>query len=328
LAGDTRSADSIDALPAYDVVVPAYNAAETLAETLASLLIQTHPPQALIVANDASTDNTVAVASRFTGVRVETYPHSGLAGVQNLALDATRARLIAFVDADDIWAPNTGAYLAQALTDGRWVAAGVRSVPFRHGERVPEWSDTLRGTWRELGYRELLRSDNPLTKSGTMFNRSRLDDIGGYDVDLSAVEDLDLALRLTEGGATIAVSDWSGVGYRQWPSSMSRDPRTMVLMEAKVVLPRLEREYGPGHVVLRRRAFRIWLRAAARAANDHRELTELPALSEIAAHFGLPQRVLARIVRSPAQGGIAATWRSVRRFRKALLTLAGVRRGL
>jgi glycosyltransferase involved in cell wall biosynthesis len=93
------------------VITPAYNAAAFLDRTIASVRAQTFENWEMLVADDGSTDATVEVARRAADgderVRVETYPHSGRPAVgRNRALSKARGRVIAFLDADDIWLPE------------------------------------------------------------------------------------------------------------------------------------------------------------------------------------------------------------------------------
>jgi len=91
--------------PAVSVVVPTRNRAGYLDVALASLRDQTGaPPHELLVVDDGSTDDTVAVAARH-GVRaIAARAPGGLNAGRNTGIAATRAELIAFVD-DDVWAP-------------------------------------------------------------------------------------------------------------------------------------------------------------------------------------------------------------------------------
>ena len=87
------------------VVVPAYNAEATLAETLASVASQTCAPREVIVVDDGSTDGTAALARRH-GARVISIPNGGVACARNVAIRASTSPWIAFLDADDVWLPT------------------------------------------------------------------------------------------------------------------------------------------------------------------------------------------------------------------------------
>ncbi len=89
------------------VVVPSYNRAHCLAETVDSILGQTVPPDEVIVVDDGSTDNTREVCARFPApVRYVHRPNGGTAAAKNTGMREARGELIAFLDADDIWHPT------------------------------------------------------------------------------------------------------------------------------------------------------------------------------------------------------------------------------
>jgi glycosyltransferase involved in cell wall biosynthesis len=89
------------------VVIPAYRAARTIARALDSLLAQTRPADEILVIDDGSPDD-LATAVRPYGdcVTLLRKPNGGAASARNLGIDNARGNFIAFLDADDYWAPN------------------------------------------------------------------------------------------------------------------------------------------------------------------------------------------------------------------------------
>lgn len=92
------------------VVIPAYNAEATIDDTLRSVRSQTHRDLEIIVVDDGSTDRTTsvvkahaAVDSRVTLIAQE---NAGVAAARNAGWQSARSAFIAFVDADDLWAPS------------------------------------------------------------------------------------------------------------------------------------------------------------------------------------------------------------------------------
>ncbi|GAB4137044.1 MAG: hypothetical protein Kow0040_23410 [Thermogutta sp.] len=106
--------------PTVSVVIPAWNAARYLPETLRSVLSQTRPPEEIIVVDDGSTDDSAVVAERFgPTVRVLRQENRGESVARNRGIEAAHGDWIAFLDADDLWHPDK---LAKQL-------AAVRSDP-------------------------------------------------------------------------------------------------------------------------------------------------------------------------------------------------------
>lgn len=89
------------------VVIPCYNAAPFVRETLESAVNQTHPPLEVIVVDDGSTDNSAAIGESFgPPVRVIRQHNQGESVARNRGMDEARGDWIGFLDADDIWKPE------------------------------------------------------------------------------------------------------------------------------------------------------------------------------------------------------------------------------
>lgn len=109
-------------MPKASIVVPAYNAAKTLPETLRSLLAQTFDDFEIVIVDDGSSDETPEIALSFCthpNVRVVRQPNRGLAGARNTGIAEARGVFIGFCDADDLWLPTKLArHVAHLEADG------------------------------------------------------------------------------------------------------------------------------------------------------------------------------------------------------------------
>ena len=89
------------------VVIPSYNRAHGLLETVASVLAQTVQPLEVLVVDDGSTDGTPAVCARFSPpVRCIRKANGGVSSARNVGIAAARGEFIALLDADDLWPPE------------------------------------------------------------------------------------------------------------------------------------------------------------------------------------------------------------------------------
>jgi len=97
-------------MPMATIVVPAFNVAATLPETLAALQAQTLRDIEIVVIDDESTDSTPQIAAAFAArdsrIRVIRQANRGLAGARNSGIAVARAPYIGFCDADDLWEPG------------------------------------------------------------------------------------------------------------------------------------------------------------------------------------------------------------------------------
>ena len=86
------------------VIIPAYNAGETLAETLDSVLAQSCKAYEVIVVDDGSTDTTVAIATSHSLMpKVISTANHGAASALNLGIKSATGDVLTFLDADDLW---------------------------------------------------------------------------------------------------------------------------------------------------------------------------------------------------------------------------------
>ncbi len=181
----------------YSVVIPAYNAERFIASTLASINRQTLPPTEIVVVDDASSDQTAAVA-RASGARVVTQLSSkGPSASRNRGVAETQSPIVAFLDADDEWMPDHAERLLHALSADGIAFAG--SDAERFGTESGVVRTALTGT-EPVDLRDALISDNPVIQSSVMISREAFERAGGYDETLRLSEDYDLWTRVAEHG--------------------------------------------------------------------------------------------------------------------------------
>jgi len=225
-----------ESLPEVTVIIPAYNSAEWLGQTLASIKAQTYRSWQLIVADDASTDSTPQVvrahAQDDPRIRYLRLPRNsgGPATPRNAAVAEATTPWVAFCDADDLWHPRKlEAQLALAHETGAdMVCSRIRDF---HGREPPTpASDDFRSMSSErIGLWRLL-SKNVIPCSSVMCRRSLINAAGGFDPlkGLVAVEDYDLWLRLIERGAHVVKARAPLVDYRRLPGSLSASKLKLV----------------------------------------------------------------------------------------------------
>ena len=99
------------------VVTPAYNAAGTIADTLCSVLTQSHRSLHLVVVDDGSTDDTAAIVALLSDPRLTLLrqPNAGVSAARNRGMAAAQGEALLFLDADDWLAPTALATLAATL---------------------------------------------------------------------------------------------------------------------------------------------------------------------------------------------------------------------
>lgn len=120
---------------AYSVIIPAYNAAQTIGDTLDSIAAQTVPPRTVIVVDDGSTDDTGDRARHFGGslnIAVIVQANAGCGAATNTGLAVVATPFVGFLDADDVWHPDKAERQLRRLeTDIRLAGLCARGQTFR-----------------------------------------------------------------------------------------------------------------------------------------------------------------------------------------------------
>jgi len=182
--------------PLVSVVVPSYNQAAYIRETLDSILRQTYRPLEIVVVDGASSDGTVDVLKSYEGVQEVTWrsePDRGVVDAVNKGFARARGRIIGIQSSDDC-------YAADDVVD-----AGVRvlkedaTAGLVHGDitKVKEDGEELYTTSFPFFTLEgLLCKRTRIHQEAAFFRRELLDAVGGWREEVSYAADTDLFLRM------------------------------------------------------------------------------------------------------------------------------------
>lgn len=183
------------------VVIPTYNRSSWLTGTLRSVLWQSDVGLEVIVVDDGSTDDTADVVARIRDPRVRLIHHDAPRGVsasRNHGAAEAKGEWVAFIDDDDLWAPEKLArQLEAARTTGRtWVYAGSvnidESLRAISGAPPPPPEHVARSIAR---YNSI-----PGGGSNVIVRRDEFERVGSFDLRLKNTEDWEMWIRLTEHG--------------------------------------------------------------------------------------------------------------------------------
>ncbi len=193
---------SLAMAPKASVVVPAYNAASTLGECLASVRMLNYPDYETIVIDDGSTDSTSRIAEQ-AQVQVIRIEHRGLAAARNAGVAAASGEIIAFIDADARADRDWLYHLVETITRRDAAAAsGPNFAPMPASARAAAMA-AAPGLPREVR-----AGDDRLAQlcgCNMAITKAALSKIGGFDPAFaSAGDDVDLSWRLTAAGETLA----------------------------------------------------------------------------------------------------------------------------
>lgn len=223
------------------VVIPSFNRAALIGETIDSILAQTRPPFEVIVVDDGSTDETESVVARYrSAVRYHRIDNVGPSAARNVGVSLARGSWIAFCDSDDLWRPTKlerqialhelAPDVEYSFTDFCFVASGEWSSGSRFeqapiGFWEPERRILADKIWIYDGslYGRILRF-HPIGVPAVMMSRRRFDRLGGYNEKFSRglSEDMEFTLRCV-GVPPIGVLADPLVGVRKHPGNRSGD---------------------------------------------------------------------------------------------------------
>ena len=177
------------------VIIPTYNRMALLRRALKSVTTQVFAPAEVIVVDDGSTDQTIAmVTEKFPNIRLITQQNRGVSAARNRGIEAAAGEWVAFLDSDDEWLPGKLAEQVSFIrqnrdfkvchTDEIWIRCGRRVNPKKKHRKPEGWifGDCL-----------------PLccvSPSSILIHGSVFDDVGAFDTTLPACEDYDLWLRI------------------------------------------------------------------------------------------------------------------------------------
>ena len=189
------------------VVVPLFNGAATIRRTLDSVLAQTWRELEVLVIDDGSTDIgpqiVVQVATADNRVRLFSQPNAGVAAARNLGAVQARGEFLAFIDADDLWAPEKLELQVAAAQAGGPNVGLVYTWAALIDEDDRVYSLEHRPTAEGHVLRDLCRGNVVGNGSSPLIRREAFERVGGFDPTLRArgaqgCEDLMIYLRIAE----------------------------------------------------------------------------------------------------------------------------------
>lgn len=230
------------------VIIPTYNRAGTLMRSIQSVIRQSYPEWELIIVDDGSTDATSdlvrPLAEQDMRIRYIQCPENkGQAAARNTGIRASKGEYIAFQDSDDCWMPDKlqkqvsmmEAHPEYGIVYGQVVydESGILSAPYppvSAGEQVFE----------------ACLKQNQIGTPTMLVRKEVFDAIGLFDTSLAALEDYELALRITKNYPAGFLAEPVLTAYKSM-DSVSRNLGNH-LISSCIILRKYEKEIKAGHL--------------------------------------------------------------------------------
>lgn len=189
-------------LPAITVVIPLYNKANHIIDTLNTVRNQTYAPDEIIVVDDGSSDGgaDVVVNLGIKNLRVIRQQNAGVSAARNRGIEESKTELIALLDGDDQWLPH---FLEEIVKlHIQYPEAGIYGSNYQYRTQHEFYSPklstrfvpTVAGLMPDF-IKAMADGDVPITMSSIVLQRKLFDKIGGFPIGEPMGEDQDFLFR-------------------------------------------------------------------------------------------------------------------------------------
>lgn len=239
--------------PAVSVVVTSKDRSDLLGLALRSVQRQEFTQWECIVVDDASLDDSVAVAQAFAEVdgRFRILRHQenrGLSAARNTGIDASCAELVCFLDDDDLLLRTAlgGRLAAMTGQPPSVVGSYCDWIAIAPSARLEALDLSPRAASRPgIAFGDLA-AGAPFISSSPLIRLDALRAIGGFDESMRRAEDAELWTRLLRVGYRFVYARTVGVGYRRSPGSLVLGNPKQQLADTLAVARRADRKQGAG----------------------------------------------------------------------------------
>lgn len=244
--------NKVAAAPHVSVIIPAYNIAPFVKDSLNSVFAQTYESFEIILINDGSKDTKeleVALEPYFDKIIYGSQKNSGAAQARNAAICLARGELIAFLDGDDVWhsdfLESSVNFLKKNGLEMVYCDAELFGEQLFAGRTFMQDAPSA----GEVNALSLISGKCNVITSGTIIKKELVEKFGVFDVELPRAQDFDLWFRLARNGVKIAYQTKVLLKYRVRPNNLSgtsvercrRNIRALEIIDGKYRLNEIEK---------------------------------------------------------------------------------------
>jgi teichuronic acid biosynthesis glycosyltransferase TuaG len=226
------------------IVMPAYNSALYIEESIKSVLAQTYADWELIIVDDGSTDNTEKIVQSYIVSHQNIFyykqANKGQAISRNKGIELSTGHLMAFLDSDDLWLPHTLETLYSTIQKEKVDFVFCSFYRLINGQMQEETINTFPlGKLDGWQMKSILSLYNPLVIHGMLTFRQHIVDVGGFELNpklLNCSEDYNLWIKIALQGKTFFGLPERLAIYRMHEAGTHQN--TIKMLEAEIFVHR------------------------------------------------------------------------------------------
>jgi len=245
--------------PAVSILMPVYNAVDTLHECIDSILSQSLQAFEVIAVDDFSTDDSVAILDSYDDPRIRVIENTekGIVPALNKGLASCRSDYVARMDADDVMYPlRLEKQLDAMIADHSVTLCATQARKFPEDIVKTGYVEYMRWQNACISEQDIAKQiyiESPFAHPSVMFRKSRIDTLGGY-INGEFPEDYELWLRLFHAGEPMMKLDEVLIDWRESEGRLSRNSSRY----ADAAFEQLRAEYLARDKRLHQRAAVFW----------------------------------------------------------------------
>jgi len=209
--------------PSVSIIMPAYNAAKTISDSIQSVLNQTYTDWELIIINDGSSDSTSSIVGAYPDPRIILLEqqNSGVAEARNNGIRHARGNMIAFLDSDDLWIETKLEKFMLFIQQQNFCGLAYSKIRYFSDNPADSLPYNPWEPFHEINpYHNLLLIDYIPTLT-VMVNKIIFDEVGLFDKNFFGTEDWDMWLRIVKKHPIALISEELSL-YRNHESGISK----------------------------------------------------------------------------------------------------------
>jgi glycosyltransferase involved in cell wall biosynthesis len=231
--------------PVVSVVIPAYNVAPYISETLDSVFAQTFAGYEVIIVNDGSPDTKElerALEPYLNRIVYLTQENRGAGAARNAGLRRARGEYVAFLDADDLWLPDYLSEQIKFIREGDYDFVYADALLFGESPLAGRTFMQIAPSDGEVTFQSLINGRCNVITSGVVVRTRLTLEVGLFDEQLRNSQDFELWVRLVRNGVRAAYQRKVLLRYRYHENSLSGDALNQIKRELRV-LGKIESSY-------------------------------------------------------------------------------------